>query len=267
MPGQRSRQVGPLLREWRLRRRFSQLTLACEAEISSRHLSFLETGRSSPSREMILRLAEHLRIPLRERNVLLVASGYAPVFSETPLDAPVLQTARKAVDLILKGHEPYPALVIDRHWNLVAANRAIPHLLSAVDAALLLPPVNVLRLTLHPSGLARQIVNLSVWRAHLLERLATQIEITADPKLIDLRKELESYPVTGVSEKSRRAETVDYAKIIVPLELMVGESILAFFSTTTIFGTPIDVTLSELALESFFPADPATAEALRKLPM
>jgi transcriptional regulator with XRE-family HTH domain len=182
--GSKQPQVGSLLRQWRQRRRVSQLALACEAEISARHLSFLETGRSSPSREMILHLSEQLGVPLRERNVLLVASGYAPVFPETSLDAPALGPARKAVDLILTGHEPYPALAIDRHWSLIASNRMVPLLLAGADSTLLRPPINVLRVTLHPSGLANRIANLSEWRAHLLERLARQIELTADTVLL-----------------------------------------------------------------------------------
>jgi transcriptional regulator with XRE-family HTH domain len=241
------------------------LALACDADISVRHISFLETGRSSPSREMILRLSEQLNIPLRERNVLLVASGYAPVFPETPLDAPALQQMRKAVDLVLTAHEPYPALAIDRHWNMVTANQVVPLLLAGAASSLLRPPVNVLRLTLHPDGLANQIANLPVWRAHLLERLARQTELTADPILIDLMTELKSYPVTGRSQHRGSEERGDYAGVVVPLELVVRDRILAFFSTTTVFGTPLDITLSELALESFFPADAVTAEALRQL--
>jgi transcriptional regulator with XRE-family HTH domain len=265
--GPKQPQVGSLLRQWRQRRRVSQLALACEAEISARHLSFLETGRSSPSREMILHLSEQLGVPLRERNVLLVASGYAPVFPETSLDAPALGPARKAVDLILTGHEPYPALAIDRHWNLIASNRMVPLLLAGADGTLLRPPINVLRLTLHPSGLATRIANLTEWRAHLLERLARQIELTADSVLLDLMKELKSYPEASKSQTTRnkRKEDRDYAGVIVPLELVVDDHVLAFFSTTTVFGTPVDITLSELALEAFFPADAATAETLHQL--
>jgi len=255
--------VGTLLRDWRQRRHLSQLALACEAEISSRHLSFMETGRSAPSREMILHLAEQLKVPLRDRNVLLVAGGYAPMFRERSLDAPELDAARQAIDLVLRGHEPYPALAIDRHWNLVTANRVVPLLLEGVDASLLQPPTNVLRLTLHPAGLASRIVNLQEWRAHLLDRLAKQIELSADTMLIDLMKELRSYPQTRAAAGSDRGKR-DYAGVIVPLELSVNEAVLAFFSTTTVFGTPVDITLSELALESFFPANSQTAEALRR---
>ena len=214
---------------------------------------------------MILHLSDQLKIPLRERNVLLVAGGYAPVFPERSLDAPVLETARKAVDLVLTGHEPYPALAVDRHWNLIAANRAIPRLIASADASLLRPPVNVLRLSLHPAGLAPQIANLSEWSAHLLERLGKQIELTADQSLVDLMRELKSYPGARQAERGCTPEIRDYAGVVVPLELNIEGRLLALFSTTTVFGTPVDITLSELALESFFPADAATADILRDL--
>lgn len=241
----------------------SQLDLACEAEISSRHMSFLETGRSQPSREMLLHLAERLDIPLRERNVLLNAAGYAPVFPERALADPALQAARKAIDLVLAGHAPYPALAIDRHWSLIASNDAIPHLLAGVDPSLLQPPVNVLRLSLHPAGLAPRIANLAQWRAHLLERLRRQIEVSADPVLAELMRELCAYPMPD--EIGKPAAEQDYAGVAVPFQLVTDGGILSFFSATMIFGTPVDITLSELAIESFFPADAATAEALRGL--
>jgi transcriptional regulator with XRE-family HTH domain len=254
--------VGDLLRQWRQRRHLSQLHFASEADISTRHLSFLETGRAPPSREMVLHLAEHLEVPLRERNVLLVAAGYAPVFPERPLGDPALQAVRQAMDLILKGHEPYPALAVDRHWTLVAANSAVTRLLAGVDAGLLQPPVNVLRLSLHPSGLAPRIANLPEWRAHLLARLRHQIEVTADRILADLLRELSGYP----SPLVRPPKPIpDHGSVVVPFQLTTDAGLLSFFSTTTVFGTPIDVTLSELALESFYPADPPTAAALRRL--
>lgn len=241
----------------------SQLDLACEADISAKHLSFVETGRSAPSRDMVLHLAERLDIPLRERNVLLVAAGYAPVFSERPLGDPALHAARKAIDLVLAGHEPYPALAIDRHWTLVASNNAIPPLLAGVESALLQPPVNVLRLSLHPAGLAPRIANLPEWRSHLLARLRHQIDITADPVLVELMSELCDYPVPSADGPSTPAiDDREYADVVVPFQLVTENGILAFFSTTTIFGTPVDITLSELALESFFPADAATAKIL-----
>jgi transcriptional regulator with XRE-family HTH domain len=256
--------VGDLLREWRQRRRMSQLDLSLEADISTKHLSFLETGRSQPSRDMVLLLAEQLEIPLRERNVLLVAAGYAPVFAERPLQDPALQAARKAVDLVLAGHEPYPALAVDRHWTLIAANAAVGRLIVGADASLLQPPVNVLRLSLHPKGLAPRIANLPEWRAHLLARLRRQIEVSADPVLTELLRELGAYPAPGAA-RSRPANEREYAGVLVPVQFTTEQGLLSFFSTTTVFGTPLDITLSELALESFFPADAATGEALRRL--
>jgi transcriptional regulator with XRE-family HTH domain len=254
------RPAGEMLKAWRQRRRLSQLALACDAGISARHLSFLETGRSRPSRDMVLRLADRLEVPLRERNALLVAAGFAPVFPERPLSDPAMTQARKAVDLVLAGHEPYPAIAIDRHWTLVASNTAVAPLLSGVDPALLSPPVNVLRLSLHPGGLAPRIANLGEWRAHLLDRLRRQVEITADARLDALMQELRAYPAP-VAEPGRAAGG-GYAGVVVPFQLATPGGVLSFFSTTTIFGTPVDITLSELAVESFFPADAATAEAL-----
>ena len=256
--------VGDLLREWRQRRRMSQLDLASEAEISTRHLSFLETGRAQPSRDMVLHLAEQLEVPLRDRNMLLVAAGFAPVFVERSLQDPALQAARKAVDLVLTGHEPYPALAVDRHWTMVASNRAVAPIVAAANAALLQPPVNVLRLSLHPDGLAPRIVNLPEWRAHLLHRLRRQVEVSADPVLADLLRELASDPVSQRTPASR-APASETAGVMVPVQFATDQGTLSFFSTTTVFGTPLDITLSELALEAFFPADPATAQALRQL--
>ena len=255
--------IGDHLRAWRQRRRLSQLDLALEAEISTKHLSFLETGRSQPSRDMVLKLAEQLEIPLRERNVLLVAAGYAPVFPERPLADPAMQPARKAVDLVLKGHEPYPAIAIDRHWTLVAHNAAVPPLLSVADPSLLRPPLNVLRLSLHPKGLAPRIANLAEWRAHLLARLRQQIDVTADAVLTKLFEELAAYPGLDGARSPRTNVNDEYAGVVVPLQLATDAGTLSLFSTTTIFGTPVDVTLSELAIESFFPADAATADMLR----
>jgi len=255
--------AGALLREWRVRRRMSQLDLASEAEISQRHLSFMESGRAKPSRDMVLHLADRLDIPLRERNHLLLAAGFAPRYGERKLDDPSLAAAREAVRLVLKGHEPNPAIAIDRHWNLVDANAAIAPLLAEVaDPQLLQPPVNVLRLSLHPQGLAPKIVNLNEWRSHLIERLKRQFDATGDPTIGDLERELLSYPA---GPRTQRAQHPDLAAIVHPLKLRVGSDILTFISTTTVFGTPLDVTLSELAIESFFPADETTVSALRKI--
>ncbi|MFJ9449693.1 helix-turn-helix domain-containing protein [Herbaspirillum sp. NPDC101397] len=261
-----ARSASDLLREWRLRRRMSQLDLACEAEISTRHLSFLETGRSQPSREMLLRLAERLDIPLRERNALLMAGGFAPLFPERALDDPALQAARAAIEQILTGHEPFPALAIDRHWNLVSANRVIALLLTGVAPELLAAPVNVMRLSLHPQGLAPRIVNFPEWRRHMLDRLRQQIALSADPVLIDLMKELQSYPEpAGAGAGSDAHPASPYAAVAVPFQLATDRGTLSFFSTTTIFGTPVDITLSELAMECFFPANAETSAALRAM--
>jgi transcriptional regulator with XRE-family HTH domain len=260
-----ARPIGDHLREWRQRRRLSQLDLALEADISTKHLSFLETGRAQPSRDMVLRLAEELDVPLRERNVLLVSAGYAPVFPQRALGDPALQPARKAVDLVLKGHEPYPALAIDRHWTLVAHNAAVPLLIAGASPKLLQPPVNVLRLSLHPEGLAPRIRNLAEWRAHLLTRLRQQIDVTADAMLTALLDELAAYPAPGGAKAARATVSYGYAGIVVPLQFLTDAGTLSLFSTTTIFGTPVDVTLSELAIESFFPADAATADMLRAM--
>lgn len=251
---------GQLLREWRQRRRLSQLDVATEAEISSKHLSFLETGRSQPSREMLLKLAELLDVPLRERNTMLVAAGFAPVFTERSLDDPGLRAAREAVDLVLRGHEPYPALAIDRHWTMLASNRAVAPLLEGVSPALLKPPVNVLRLSLHPEGLAPRIVNLSAWRAHLFARLRRQIDVSGDRELVVLHDELMQLPAPAANAREVR---IDAGSVAVPFQLAMNGGVLSFISTTTVFGTPIDITLSELALETFFPADATTAQILR----
>jgi transcriptional regulator with XRE-family HTH domain len=257
------RPIGLYLREWRQRRRMSQLELACEAEISSRHLSFLETGRPRPSREMILRLAEQLEIPMRERNVLLVAAGYAPMFPERTLDDPCFKAARRAIDLVLEGQKPYPAFAIDRHWKIVASNGAIPELFEGVATHLLRPPIDALRLSLHPQGLAPRIANLPEWRAHLLARLRRQIDLTADGVLVDIMRELLEYSMPAGTGLSR--SVAEEHSLVVPFKIVTRTGLLSLFSTTTVFGTPVDVTLSELALELFFPANGETAEAIRRL--
>ena len=253
--------AGDHLRAWRVRRRLSQLDCALEAGISQKHLSFIETGRAQASRDMLLRLGEALDVPLRERNLMLLAGGYAPVFAERPLGDPALEPARAAVELILKGHEPYPAIAVDRLWRLIAHNRAAPGLLGlAADPKLLQPPVNVLRLSLAPGGLAPHIVNFGEWRAHVLDRLRRQVELTADPELIALAQELAALPGPAARERPR-----DYAGVLIPLDLRTPAGALSLFSTVTVFGTPVDVTLSELALEAFYPADEATAALLRRM--
>ncbi|MDP2411969.1 MAG: helix-turn-helix transcriptional regulator [Pseudolabrys sp.] len=255
--------IGSHLREWRQRRRLSQLDLAVSAEISTRHLSFIETGRSQPSRDMVLRLAEQLEVPLRARNALLVAAGFAPVFSERPLDDPALGSARAAMQQVLRGHEPYPALAVDRHWTMLAANAAVGRLVSGVAPHLLAPPVNVLRLSLHPEGLAPRIANLAEWRTHLLVRLRRQIDVSADPVLESLMQELAALPAPKSPRPARPVGPE--AAVVVPLQLHSDAGLLMLISTTTVFGTPLDITVAEIALETFFPADTSTAEKLRQL--
>jgi transcriptional regulator with XRE-family HTH domain len=254
------RPVGELVRQWRQRRRLSQLDLALEAEISTRHLSFVETGRSRPSRAMVLRLAEQLDLPLRERNHLLTAAGYAPVYAETALDTPALAAVRAAVRQVLTGHEPYPAVVVDRGWNLVDANASLALVTAGIAPDLLAPPANVLRASLHPAGLAPRIANLGEWRAHLLGRLRRQIALTADLELARLYDELRAYPC---AQPVPEVELPGPGDIVVPLRLRHDGRELAFFSIIATFGTPLDVTVAELAIESFFPADPDTEAVLR----
>lgn len=251
--------VGGLLRQWRERRRLSQMDLALQAEISTRHLSFVETGRSRPSRDLILHLAEELDLPLRDRNRLLLAAGYAPVYAERALDSPQMASVLAAVRRLLAGHEPYPAVVVDRDWNLVEANASAALLTAGVAPALLAPPVNVLRVSLHPEGMAPRIVNLGEWRAHLLGRLRRQVAVTADPTLAQLYDELRAYPC---DQPEPTIELPGPGDIVVPLRLRHEGRELAFFSTVATFGTPLDITVAELAIEAFFPADAETAAAL-----
>jgi transcriptional regulator with XRE-family HTH domain len=252
--------LGELLRRWRRLRRTSQLDLALDAGISARHLSFVETGRSQPSREVVLRLAEELAMPLRERNRLLLAAGFAPVFTQRSLDDPALGAAKQAVERVLAGHMPYPAIAVDRHWTLVSSNAAVAPLLEGIALRLLEPPVNVLRLGLHPEGLAPRIINLREWRAHILSRLHQQLDATADPVIGALAEELRGYPV-AVGHQPDAWD--DLGGVAVPLRLQSSLGDLAFINTITVFGTPLDLTLAELAIEAFFPADETTATALR----
>ena len=255
---------GDHLRTWRQQRHLSQLELADEAYISTRHVSFMETGRTNPSRDMVLRLCERLAIPLRERNALLVAAGYAPMYRERALDDPALTAARQAVELVLKGHEPCPAIALDRCWNVVASNRAAQALLAAhVSPELLVSPINVFRLSLHPQGLASRIANLAQWRHHLFERLRQQIHATADPALLALQAELQEYPAPD--ESTPLVMEGEMLGVVMPFCFDSVHGMLSLISTTTIFGTPVDVTLQELAVESFFPADAFTAQVLREM--
>ena len=240
--------VGDLLRDWRQRRRLSQLDLALEAGVSARHLSFLETGRSTPSRAMVLKLARELDVPLRERNRMLLAAGYAPAYGEKPLDAPEMGPLRRALDAVLRAHEPFPALVIDRWWDIVAANAAVAPLTVGVPVELF---PNVLRISLHPDGLAPRIENLAEWRAHLLGRLRRELTATGDPRLAELLAEAEAYP-GGEAAPAEHAVAVPFR---------IGG--LSFLSTVATFGTAVDVTVAELSIEAFLPADDATAAYLR----
>jgi len=253
-----SEPVGRLVRRWRERRRLSQLQLANETGVSSRHLSFIETGRSQPSPSMIMRLSEFLEVPLRDRNTLLLAAGYAPTFTENDLSEVSMSAVSSAINQVLDAHEPYPAAVVDQHWDLVAANTAIEVFLDGCAPHLLEPPVNVLRLSLHPDGMAPRILNLHQWKEHLLERLRHQVLVTADGELQQLVEELEQYPDGSAQPRSPRSEPA----IVVPLHYRAGADVLSFFSTTTVFGAPLDVTVSELAIESFYPTDDATRRAL-----
>ncbi|WP_068163351.1 helix-turn-helix domain-containing protein [Rhodococcus phenolicus] len=248
--------AGALLRHWRERRGLSQLALANLAGVSARHVSFVETGRSKPSRRMLLELSDHLDLPLRERNALLLAAGLAPAYPEHRLGDVPMAAVSDAIGRILTSHMPFPALVVDRHWTMIDANDAVVALVADCAPSLIEPPVNVLRLTLHPDGLAPRIANLGQWRAHLLARLRHQIAASGDPELMRLHAELEGYP------GGDGADHGDGAALVVPLRLRSDDGELSLLSTTTLFGTPLDVTVSELAIEAFYPADDATARVL-----
>lgn len=248
-----------MLRRWRELRRLSQLELAGLANVSARHLSFIETGRSTPGREVLLHLAEQLDVPLRERNQLLLSAGYAPLYGETEFNAPAMTSIRTAVRQLLVRHEPYPALLVDRNWQLLDANAGLELFVEGVADELLEPPVNVLRLALHPRGMAPRITNLGEWRGHLLSRLHSQVTLTVRPELTSLYDELVDYPC---HQPERRIETTAVGDVVVPLRIRGSHGELAFFCTVATFGAALDVTLAELAIESFFPADAATTTAL-----
>jgi transcriptional regulator with XRE-family HTH domain len=240
----------------------SQLDLSIETGVSARHLSFVETGRSRPSPELILRLAEQLDMPLAERNKMLLAGGYAPAYPSHELGDPEVAPVRAAVRQILDGHSPYPAVLIDQHWHLVEANPAVALLTAGAEPHLLIPPINVLRLSLHPDGMAPRILNLPEWRAHLLNRLRQQAVTTNDPALYELHEELRGYPGDS-SHAPPMSDAV--SRVVIPLRYRHNDQELSFFSTTTVFGTPLDVTVAGLAIEACFPADPATTETLHAL--
>ncbi|MER5772456.1 helix-turn-helix domain-containing protein [Streptomyces sp. NPDC001985] len=257
--------VGPLLRGWRERRRVSQLELALRADSSARHISFVETGRSRPSEEMVLRLAEHLDVPVRERNSLLLAAGYAPRYAETPLDDPSMGTLREALDRLLRGYEPYPALVVDGLYRVVAANRGITMLLDGVAEHLLTPPLNAMRITLHPEGLAPRIRNLREWRGHLLHQMERQIALVRSDALRELYEEVAAYPVPEGGDGRSGDETFPYPYFALPMVVEHEGRVLSFVSSISTFNTPMDVTVAELAIETMLPADPATVAYLRSL--
>jgi len=252
---------GVLLRRWRLRRRMTQTDLALAADSSTRHLSYLETGRSQPSREMVLRLCEHLDVPLRDQNALLLAAGFAPAFHERSLEE--LASARVAIDRILRAHMPYPAYALDKHWNVVLSNGALPQLYEGCSPELLRKPINGVRLALHPHGMGPRIVNFIEWRAHTITILKQQIETRPDPVIQALLGEVMSYPAPpgamalATSEGPQRYAT--------PLKVATRLGTVSFLNTTTVFGTPTDVTLSELALEMLFPADEETVAIVRSM--
>lgn len=252
--------VGALLREWRQRRNLSQLELALRSAVSARHLSFIETGRARPSREMVLHLADRLDVPLRDRNRLLLAAGFAPVFGERSLDDSEMAPVRMALEQFLVAHEPYPALIVDRHWNVLAANRGIAYVNRDVAPELREPPANALRIALHPDGLASRISNLPNWSGYLLARLRREIEATGDRQLEALYEELVAYP--GTTTEYDPAGPLSSDEVLFMQELRLDDRELAFFCTLTTFGTPRDLTLAELTIISFYPADTETAEAL-----
>jgi transcriptional regulator with XRE-family HTH domain len=245
------------LRERRIRRRLSQLELALRAGTTQRHLSFLESGRSEPGREMVLRLAESLELPLRERNGLLLAAGYAPAYARTPLDDPALAPVRTALGHILAGHRPYPAIIVDRHGDLVAANAAFDVITDGAAPGLLRPPANAYRLALHPEGLAPRIVNFDEWAQHILERLRAEVLRGPDERLADLHAELTEYVPDGPPEPG----PLGFA---VPLRLRSAAGELNLVTTVTTFATAVDVTLAELKLEAFLPMDEATSAILAR---
>src|SRR6201996_8906286 len=258
--------IGEQLRSWRERRRVSQLDLSLQAGISARHLSFVETGRSKPSSGLMLRLAKELDVPLRERNALLLAGGFAPAYPEHGLDAPPLSAITEAMRQVITAHLPNPALAVDGHWELIDANDALFRLVEGTSPELLEPPVNVLRVSLHPDGMAPRILNLGQWRQHVLFRLRRQADRSGDPFLHELYEELRGYPrgEAGQPDQAGRPDGAgEAADVVLPMRIRAGDAELSFLSTTTVFGSPLDVTVAELAIESFYPADGATAAFMR----
>jgi transcriptional regulator with XRE-family HTH domain len=255
--------VGTLVREWRSRRHRSQLDLALEVGVSARHLSFVETGRAKPSPELVVALAEGLDVPLRERNTMLLAAGYAPRYGETSLSDPAMAMMHAAIQRLLDAHDPYPGLVIDRHWNVVLTNRAATMLVAGLPTELLGPPLNVYRVCLHPEGLAAHTQNFPAWASYLLHQLRRSVVLTNDATLIDLQREVSAYPNVVALTDMHRGAVWDEPPLLVPVVVELGGAVLSLFTTLTTFGTPRDITLDELAVELFFPADAQTEAALR----
>ncbi|MEU2720241.1 helix-turn-helix domain-containing protein [Streptomyces smyrnaeus] len=256
--------IGVLLRDWRERAGLSQLELALRADSSARHISFIETGRTAPSRDMVLKLATTLDVPIRERNTLLLSAGFAPAFAATPLDDPALDQVRGALERMVAAYEPYPALVLDGCYTVVAANQGIAALLEGVAPRLLEPPLNAMRITLHPEGLAPRIRNLAAWRGHLLDQMSRQLALHRSRALRALHDEVAAYPMpepVSDGDAPHPADPVE-SRFALPMVIEHGGQILSFLSTIATFNTPLDVTVSELAVETFLPADPATAKAL-----
>jgi len=259
--GAPAQDLGGLLRDWRRRRRMRQLDLASDAEISSKRLGLMETGRLKPSRRILLHLAACLDVPLRQKNALLSAAGFDPLFEEHAFHVPALDIFRRGIETVLAAHDPCPALVVDRHWTMLSANRAVAHLVAGAEPLLLRPPVNVVRLFLHPAGLASRIVNLAQWRAHLIARLLRQIDLSGDSRL-DMTEEIRDYPYP---RDCASLEQVESGVVATPFRLATIDGVLSFFSTTTLFRTPVDITVSELAIEAFLPADAETAKIMRRV--
>lgn len=254
---------GDLLRDWRRRRRLSQLDLACDAEISTKYLSALETGQVTPSREMVLLLADRMNIAIRERNALLAAAGFVPLYMERRLTDAAMTGARQGIDAILTGQEPNPALALDQRWMLLASNQALDHLIAGVDPLLLRPPINFLRLMLHPAGLAPRIINLRDWREHMMSRLRRQIEFSGDMVVNDLLEEIRDYPLPRGAPPPPRS--TPHEAVVVPFRLVTIDGELSFMTMTTVFAAPTDVTLSEIMIDSFFPLDAGTVDIMRKM--
>ena len=257
--------IGELVKEWRTRRRVSQLDLALDVSVSARHLSFVETGRSRPSPELVLAIADRLEVPLRERNTLLLAAGYAPRYSQRSLDDPAMGPVRASVQRMLDAHDPYPGVVIDRCWNIVLANEAAATLVADLPPALLGPPINVYRVCLHPDGLASRTVNFEDWATYLLGQLRRSITLTGDEALVGLADEVRAYPDVAVLADRPRANEWDDPPLLVPFVVRLGGDEVSLFTTLTTFGTPLDVTLDELAIELFFPADDRSEAIVRGL--